>query len=83
MKAERRMNDPVMRTLRNAGLNGLIAELLEASIPIAPLGAQVIYLLEPILSTPGGRLGETAKLLENRERIQRLIGELRAEEKQA
>ncbi len=52
--------------LHRVGLDGLASTLLEALDPLAPLGAQVLYIAQPTLSLFGSRdaAGDLARVLE-------------------
>jgi hypothetical protein len=52
--------------LHRAGLDGLASALLDALDPLAPLGAQVLYIAQPTLSLFGSRqaAGDLAHILE-------------------
>jgi hypothetical protein len=52
--------------LRRVGLEGIAGALLDALDPLAPLGAQVLYLAQPTLALFGSRqtAGELAEILE-------------------
>jgi hypothetical protein len=71
--------DRVVRWLHRAGLNGPAAFLIEAAGPLLPLGAQVAFLLEPLLGTVDHPFGDLARLLEDPSRVSVLIENLRAE----
>lgn len=61
------------------GLNDWIASLLEAIGPLTLLGAQAIYLTQPILSPliPGAQLKALARLLDEPEQTQAFAAYLR------
>ncbi|MGD8814089.1 MAG: hypothetical protein PVI78_06390 [Anaerolineales bacterium] len=63
--------------LQEMGLSDFIAAVLEAAGPLAILGAQAIFMIEPLVSTPGGRLGELAQKLEDPVQVEGLVKRLR------
>jgi hypothetical protein len=64
--------------LRRAGFGPLAAALLEAMSPISLLGAQLGYLMEPLVGRP--EVGEFSRLLEDRESVDDLVRRLREED---
>jgi hypothetical protein len=50
MNPEQPIEDAIDRRLRSMGLSSLGASLLEGLAPLAPLAAQLAYLLEPMFS---------------------------------
>ncbi len=56
-----------IKTLRRWGMGSLVASLLEAAGPLTMLGAQVIYLSQPVLNgiMPGRQVDALATLLED------------------
>jgi len=67
--------------LRNLGVTELSAALLEAFSPVTLIGAQLIHVSQPILSTfvPSTRLEGLLELLEDRKSYQAFIHDLREE----
>jgi hypothetical protein len=63
--------------LRRAGLDALAADLLEAAGPLASLGAQLSYLVDPFVN---GGLEAYGRLLEDPDEIQALVRRLRQEQ---
>jgi hypothetical protein len=55
------------KTLRRWGVQTLAASLLEAAGPLTTLGAQLVYLGQPVLSNvwPRGHLDALANMLDN------------------
>ena len=67
MSADRQNWDIWTNALRRWGLHNLVATLLEALGPLTVLGAQVVYLLQPLLNNlvPQSQLETLANLLED------------------
>jgi hypothetical protein len=63
--------------LRRAGLNSLAADFLEAAGPLAPLGAQLSYLVDPFVHDS---LETYGRLLEDPAEVQKLVQRLRSEQ---
>jgi hypothetical protein len=74
------MTKQFVRWLRQVGLNGIAASILEAAGPLAYLGAQVTYIVEPLIGKRGGQISELARTLEDPHEVLRLIESLRSEE---
>jgi hypothetical protein len=55
------------KTLRRWGMQGFVASLLEAAGPLSTLGAQFVYLGQPLLSSflPRGHIDALATMLDN------------------
>jgi hypothetical protein len=70
----RRVSERVQR----AGLGPLVAAFLEAMRPMSLLGAQLGYLVEPLVGRP--EVGEFSRLLEDPESVDDLVRRLRGEE---
>jgi hypothetical protein len=70
----------IVRWLRQLGLDELAAVLLEAVGPFAFLGAQVAYLVEPLLGAPNNPISDMAQLLEDPNEVSSMIERLRQEE---
>lgn len=66
--------------LRRMGLGAFAAALLEAGRPLAPLGAQLSYMVDPLLSGSGLSFLEMGRLLEDPERLEDLARRLHDEE---
>ena len=68
--------------LKQWGLNGFAAALLEATGPLNLAGAQLVYFGQPLLHglLPAGRSAALAALLEDPQAIDAFILDLRAEE---
>lgn len=81
MKAKQPVEDIIHRRLRSLGLAGFGAVVLEAFAPLAMIGAQFAYILEPMVSGGGQRswLGELAGLFERPEQLESFIDRLREE----
>ncbi len=62
------------------GLGNILAALLDAAGPLAPVGAQAIYALEPLLRVEGFAWNDLGQMLEDPESLERLIKALRADE---
>ena len=67
------------KTLRRWGMRGLAVSLLEAAGPLTMLGAQVIYLGQPVIRSiaPGGAIDALATMLDNPAETQQFIVFLR------
>jgi hypothetical protein len=63
---------PWLQRLHHGGKGGLAAALLEAVSPLAPVGAQLLYMLQPVLGS-GDNLSLTASLLEDEERLKATV----------
>ena len=65
--------------LHRWGLKDLAASLLEAAGPLAVLGAQVVYMGQPLLERvlPLGHMGALASLLEDADQAQAFVTFLR------
>lgn len=70
--------------IKNWGLEDVVAALMEATGPLTVLGAQVIYLAQPVLSTfiQNRNLIALVDLLEDAEQSRIFIGYLREESSQ-
>lgn len=68
------------RFLQQRGLAGIAAGLIDAAGPFAFVGAQAIYLGQPLLNPSGaGNIQAIAELLENRSELQQFAAFLREE----
>lgn len=67
------------KTLHHLGIQDWAAALLEAAGPLTVLGAQALYLGQPLVETffPGHQLTELANLLEEPARAQSFVTFLR------
>ena len=67
--------------LHSWGLNNWVASFLEAAGPLATIGAQAIYISQPILGTfvPGRHLQALADMLEEPEQTRRFTSYLLGE----
>jgi hypothetical protein len=67
------------KTLRRWGIHSLAAAFLEAAGPLTTLGAQLVYLGQPMLSgiLPRGHLDALATMLDNPAETQQFIVFLR------
>jgi hypothetical protein len=63
------------KTLRRWGMHALAASLLEAAGPLTTLGAQLIYLSQPVLSSvlPRRHSDALASMLDNPSETQQFI----------
>ena len=68
-----------LRWLHQTGRGTTAAAVLEAVSPLATVGAQVLYLLHPLLP-PSADLHRTARLLEDPASLDRLIEDLERSE---
>jgi hypothetical protein len=59
------------------GLGSMIAAFLDAAGPLAPIGAQAIYALEPLLRTDGSDWVDIGGMLEDPRRLEQFIADLR------
>jgi hypothetical protein len=73
------ISERIAARLRQVRLEGFAAGLLEACAPLAVLGAQAAYIVEPFLGGAGPRASELARLLEDPGGIADLIERLREE----
>jgi hypothetical protein len=62
------------------GLGNILAAILDAAGPIALIGAQAIYALDPLLSAKGSDWNELGQALEDPESLEELIKALRGGE---
>lgn len=70
--------DVIDRRLRTYGLSGWAAALIEAFAPLAPIGAQLAYILEPMVDAhPGGWMRQLGAILEEPEELATLTNRLR------
>ncbi len=78
MMARQPVAETIDRRLRSLGLAGIGAVFLEALAPLAPVGAQLAYILQPMFEAqPGGLWTELAQLLEEPSEVEALSRRLR------
>jgi hypothetical protein len=67
--------------LQSSGLGGLAATLLQAGGPLTLVGAQLVYLSQPVFNSliPDEQLTALAALLEEPAQTEAFIGQLRKE----
>ncbi|NIS81806.1 MAG: hypothetical protein GTO14_16715 [Anaerolineales bacterium] len=82
MNESESVSENVARWLRRAGVNDLVASILEAVGPLTYLGAQVAFLVEPLFGGPDGRIRDFARLLEDPDQVADLVTRLRVEGEQ-
>jgi hypothetical protein len=67
--------------LRKWGMEGPAAWLLEAGAPLAPVGAQLLYVGQPLFGGPSrGALGALAGMLEDDHEAEGFVAFLRGED---
>ncbi|MFN2149265.1 MAG: hypothetical protein ACK2T2_12820 [Anaerolineales bacterium] len=72
--------EEIVQRFRRMGLGSIAATLLEGFAPLAPLGAQGMLLLQPLVG--GGETWESVvKALEDPVKMDELTAELRGEER--
>jgi hypothetical protein len=76
MNAGRSFDDRLAARVRSLGLGGGASVLLEAVAPLAWVGAQLAYLLEPLVGTPGAPRAGLPGLLEDPQRYTAFIESL-------
>ncbi|MBS3752475.1 MAG: hypothetical protein KGY46_03685 [Anaerolineales bacterium] len=74
--------DKLSGNLHKWGLHHVTAALIEALGPLGMVGAQIMYLSEPILSTfiPAQTASDLASILEDPDKTQGFVQALRAHE---
>jgi hypothetical protein len=77
MDAQRQFADRMIEWLQDMGLAEFAAAVFEAAGPLNILGAQAIFMIEPLVSAPGGALGEFARKLEDPLQVEDLVKRLR------
>lgn len=70
----------LVNELKKLGIGSLIADLLEMGKPLGVVGAQLIYMFEPMTGDRSKEVRELGQSLEDPQRFQDLINELRLEE---
>lgn len=68
------------RKIQRLGLGDLTIALIDAFKPLAIIGAQVVYLLDPFVGASDGRLVTLGRILEDPEQTAILLDHLREEE---
>jgi hypothetical protein len=81
MNFDRQIWDTWAESLHKWGLGDFTASLLEAAGPLTVLGAQVVYILQPVLGrmVAASSLRNLASFLEQPEQVQAFIKFLRKE----
>jgi hypothetical protein len=69
--------------LAGTGLGNILAAILDAAGPLAPIGAQAIYVLDPLLSGKSSDWKALGQALEDPESLEELITALRGVEGEA
>ncbi len=77
MNAVHSPSEAMVERLRRSGLADFVAAILEAAAPLAFVGAQAAYLVEPVL---GSRTAEVARALEDPQQLAGLVERLRRPE---
>ena len=80
MNNEGVVSERVARWLQRVGLNQPAAFLLEAIGPLAFLGAQAAFLVEPMFGVSNNPIGDLARLLEDPTQVSELVERLRTED---
>ena len=68
------------RKIRLLGLGNISAACIDALRPLAILGAQVVYFLDPLIGPSDGRLVTIGRLIEDPEQTAILLDHLRDKE---
>jgi hypothetical protein len=71
------LTEDLARKLRRTGMGGVAAVLLEAAGPLALIGAQAAYIVEPLFG--GEELHSIGRVLEDPKKVRLLIDQLRAD----
>jgi hypothetical protein len=79
MNADRSFDDRLAARVRSLGLGDAASTLLEACAPLAWIGAQLGYIVEPLFGTRASRGSELQDLLENPQRMAGFIDSLHRE----
>jgi hypothetical protein len=79
MNADRSFDDRLAAGMRSLGLGEAASTLLEACAPLAWIGAQLGYLVEPLIGPRVSRGSGLLDLLENPERMAGFIDSLHRE----
>ena len=80
MNNEGAVSERVARWLQRVGLNQPVAFLLEAIGPLAFIGAQAAFLVEPMFGVSNNPIGDLARLLEDPTQVSELVKRLRTED---
>jgi hypothetical protein len=65
---------------RSTGLNSIFADFIEATSPFNQIGAQLLYIFEPLLGRPGGALRVLGSILEDPIQVGEFVRLLRRQE---
>ncbi len=79
MNADRSFDDRLAARVRSLGLGNLASTLLEAAAPLAWIGAQLGYIVEPLFGPQARRDLSLLDLLENPQRMTGFIDSLHQE----
>jgi hypothetical protein len=79
MNADRSFDDRLAARVRSLGLGDAASTLLEACAPLAWIGAQLGYMVEPLFGARASRGSELLDLLENPQRMAGFIDSLHRE----
>jgi hypothetical protein len=84
MNFDHQMWDGWAQKLHRWGLDGFVASLLEAAGPLTVLGAQVVYILQPLFGrrASGRGMNMLAEMLEEPEQVRLFVHYLREEKPQ-
>jgi hypothetical protein len=77
MNGEHEFSQKLAQRLQRAGVGELAAAVLEAGAPLAPFAAQLAYVVEPFLGASGRTAAHLARLLEDPQGLNDLVGRLR------
>lgn len=76
MSGKQGLPDRIVARLRALGLDGFGALFFEALAPLGVLGAQFLYLAQPLFPFPSDAIEEWADLLQDRESLTTLSARL-------
>lgn len=79
MNADRSFDDRLAARVRSLGLGDAASTLLEACAPLAWIGAQLGYMVEPLLGARAGRESGLLDLLESPQRMAAFMDSLHRE----
>ena len=79
MNKERSTSELAANWLRNFGLGTIAAGFLEAFRSMTYIGAQMLFLVEPVFGGRNDSIQDFARLLEDPEQVDDLINRLRVE----
>ncbi len=68
------------RKIRRLGLGNFTIALIDALKPLAIMGAQVVYVLDPFVGGSDGRFVALGRIIEDQEQTAILLDHLREEE---